>query len=104
VSSDFQERASRFTISLEQTRKRRRGFFAYLVGFMIGDAAKRRATSGSEMFIELVLTKRHSENLRLGEFVGLCANACGIRFSQVNDHVVNARIPFGRYHWKSQHS
>jgi hypothetical protein len=56
------------------------------------------------MFIELELTKKHKENLRIGEFVGLCANACGIRFSRVNDHVVNARVPHGRYHWKSQHS
>jgi hypothetical protein len=104
VSDDLQRRASKFAISPQRARKARADFFAYLLGFMIGDAAKRRATPGSEMFIELVLTKKHRENLRLGEFVSLCANACGIRFSRINDHVVNARLPHGRYHWKSQHS
>jgi hypothetical protein len=104
VSDDFQRRASEFGISLERATRRRRIFFAYLLGFMIGDAAKRRATPGSEMFIELVLSKAHRENLHLGEFVGLCANACGIRFALIHDRVVNARLPHGRYHWKSQHS
>jgi hypothetical protein len=78
--------------------------FGYLLGFLIGDAAKRKATPGSEMFMELMLTKKHEENLRLGELVCLCANACGIRFSRINDRVMNDRLPYGRYHWKSQHS
>lgn len=40
----------------------------------------------------------------MGEFVGLCANACGLKFSRIHDRVLNERLPYGRYHWKSEHS
>jgi hypothetical protein len=54
------------------------------------------------MIIELMLTKKHSENIMLGEYVCSCGNACGIRFSRISDRVMNERLPHGRYHWKSQ--
>lgn len=85
--------------------KGRLGLVAYLLGFMVGDASKRKVTTKQEkMFIELELTKRHRTNLRLGEFVGLCANACGIRFYRIDDKFVGPTVPYGRYHWKPENS
>ncbi len=98
-------RAKQFGLDPSSLRRMRKLMLAYLLGFMIGDASKGRASSKSgRMFIGLVLTKRHPENRRLGEFVGLCANACGLKFSRIHDRVLNERLPYGRYHWKSEHS
>jgi hypothetical protein len=83
-------------------RKDREICSAYLLGFLVRDAAKRRSSPSSEMFLEVQLTKKHKENELLGEFVGLCANACGISYYKINDRFVNERPPYGRYHWKSQ--
>lgn len=89
-------------INSDETRLR---LLAYLLGFMVGDAAKRNVTNNRQkMLIELQLTKKHKDNLRLGEFVGLCANACGLRFDRINDRFVSRSVPFGRYHWKSANS
>jgi hypothetical protein len=76
----------------------------YLLGIMLGDASKRKPSSRPKMFLELQLTKRHSDNLRLGEFVGLCANAGGVRFNRIADRFVGPRVPYGRFHWKSENS
>ena len=70
----------------------------------MGDAAKRRSSPATEIFLEVGLTKKHPDNERLGEFVGLCVNMFGISYYKINERVVNARLPHGRYHWKSQPS
>ncbi len=105
MPSEIFARAKQFGLGHASLGRMRNSMLGYLLGIMIGDAAKRRASSRSgRMFIELVLTKRHPENRRLGEFVGLCANACGLKFSRIRDRVLNERLPYGRYHWKSEHS
>src|SRR5712692_2250074 len=82
----------------------RLGLIGYLLGVMVGDASKRKMSSLLKMFIELQLTKRHRDNLRFGEFVGLCANVGGVRFNRVVDRFVGPRVPYGRFHWKSENS
>lgn len=104
VSYDFDARREKFGFSESFIRKSKRDLFGYLLGFLVGDAAKKRSSPSSEMFLEVQLTKKHEENEQLGEFVGLCANACGIPYYRINDRVVNERLPHGRYHWKSQPS
>ena len=103
-SSDLESRRGAFELSLSFLQERRIDIFGYLLGFLVGDAAKRRSSPTSEMFLEVQLTKNHRENERLGEFVGLCANVCGISYYKIDDGVVNERLPHGRYHWKSQPS
>ena len=82
----------------------RLGLTGYLLGIMVGDASKRKMSSRPKMFVELQLTKRHRDNLRFGEFVGLCANAVGVRFNRIEDRFVGPRVPYGRFHWKSENS
>jgi len=104
VSSDVQVRREKLGLSESFIQENRRNLFGYLLGFLVGDAAKRRSSPSCEMFLEVQLTKKHRQNERLGEFVGLCANACGIRYYKIDDRFVNERLPHGRYHWKSQPS
>ena len=82
----------------------RLAFTGYLLGVMAGDAAKRKVSSRPKMFIELQLTKRHPDNFRFGDFVCLCGNAIGIRFNRIKDGFVSPRVPYGRFHWKSENS
>jgi hypothetical protein len=98
-------RATRFCIGSQvgETGVRLR-LVGYLLGIMVGDASKRKPSSLRKMFIELQLTKRHPDNVRLGEFVGLCANAGGVRFNRIADRFVGPRVPYGRFHWKSENS
>lgn len=99
----FGDRAPRFgTHELDATTRLK--MMAYLLGIMVGDASKGGSFSSGKMFVELQLTKRHPENHVLGEFVGLCANSVGLRFSEVDDRVRNERVPYGRFHWKSNTS
>lgn len=104
ASHDLEARREKLGLSESFLQESKRDLFGYLLGFLVGDAAKRRSSPASEMFLEVQLTKKHKENERLGEFVGLCANACGISYYKINDWFVNERLPHGRYHWKSQPS
>jgi hypothetical protein len=102
-SFDLETRRERFDLSKSSLQEGKKDLFGYLPGFLVGDAAKRRSSPSSGMFLEVQL-KKHKENERLGEFVGLCANAFGISYYKVNDRFVNERLPHGRYHWKSSPS
>lgn len=98
-------RAWRFGIGSEiDEMEVRLRLIGYLLGVMVGDASKRKISSRLKMFVELQLTKRHRDNLRFGEFVGLCANVGGVRFNRVVDRFVGPRVPYGRFHWKSENS
>ena len=105
IDGDGIERARRLGFDYDIVNLRiRLSLIGYLLRVMIGDASKRKGSSRPKMFIELQLTKRHPDNLRLGEFVGLCANVSGIRFSRIKDNFVGPRVPYGRFHWKSENS
>jgi len=102
TSRDLEGRRKRFGLSRRYIQENGADLFGHLLGFLVGDAAKRRSNPASEMFLEVQLAKKHKEDERLGEFVGLCANACGISYYKINVRFVNERLPGGRYHWKSQ--
>src|SRR5260370_10712717 len=89
AAQDYEARRKLFFRDEPSLRADKRNLFAYLLGFMIGDAAKRRTSPRSEMFLEVQLTKKHKENERLGELVGLCANACGVYYYKINYRFVN---------------
>lgn len=105
VHDQASRRAKRFGLgSRIHSAKIRLELLGYLLGILIGDAAKRKTSRRSKMFIELQLTKRHYDNCRLGEYVGLCGNVVGLRFSRIGDNYKDARSPYGRFHWKSESS
>lgn len=105
VHNQASRRAKRFGLGPSiHSAQRRLELFGYLLGILVGDAAKRKTGRRKKMFIELQLTKRHRDNRRLGEYVGLCANAVGLRFSRIEDNYKDARSPYGRFHWKSENA
>lgn len=85
--------------------------FAYLLGFMLGDASKlggeeERFTSVN---IDLQLSLRQSSNFRLGEFVCMCVNVLGLRMERITDKQSTgdsrySRIPVGAFRWNSERS
>lgn len=77
IHSQALDRLRRFHMVRQDIDKEgtRLQFLAYLLGIMVGDAAKRKVTTKQQkMPIELQLTRKHRDNFRLGEFVGLCVN------------------------------
>ena len=95
----------KFNISFEGKEKEK--LFGYLLGILVGDCCKDRSHKSKEFSkrIVLELAKTHKSNLRLGDFVTLCANSLGLRMKREKDR---SRLLKGRkrkYHfflWKSQ--
>lgn len=105
VHRQTMRRAGRFGLGSEVSELRiRLRLIGYFLGVMVGDASKRKMSSLKKMFVELQLTKRHRDNIRFGEFVGLCVNVGGVRFNRIGDRFVSPRVPYGRFHWKSENS
>jgi hypothetical protein len=89
----------------------RSDLFAYLLGFMLGDASKlggqeERFTSVN---LDLQLSMKQESNQRLGEFVCMCVNALGLQMERMADKQPTGSTRFGKhpsaaYRWASSRS
>lgn len=77
--------------------------FGFLVGMIIGDAAKSRAKNWHR-HIGLVLSKKYVTNRKIGDFTCLCARNFGLRMHRVADQPKKKHKPHGFYEWVSQAS
>lgn len=75
----------------------------FLMGILIGDAAKKRQYKWHR-HIELVLSKKYKTNLRIGTFTCECAQALGLRMVRRPDLAAHGGKPNGFYVWTSQSS
>jgi len=77
----------------------------YVLGWCVGDFGK---DHGSERRlsarIALQLTKKHPENLALGEHVVQCIRMVGIRCRRYGDRPITSSNPNGSFFWKSAFS
>jgi hypothetical protein len=80
-----------------------RYLFGFLLGMIIGDAAKSKQGRGHR-HIGLVLSKKYETNLRLGEFTCKCAQHFGLRMARKKDQARRDGKPHGFYEWTSQSS
>jgi len=90
------------------TTPRTQGFdsrylFGFLLGMIIGDAAKSKQGRGHR-HIGLVLSKKYDTNLRLGDFTCECAQHFGLRMSRKKDQAQREGKPNEFYEWASQSS
>ena len=77
--------------------------FGFLVGMVIGDAAKSRERTWHR-HIGLVLSKKYRTNKKIGEFTCACARSVGLRMHDVSDQPKKMGKPHGFYEWVSQAS
>ena len=77
--------------------------FGFLVGMIIGDAAKSRSEKWHR-HLGLVLSKKYETNQKIGQFTCLCANSVGLRMHRVADQPRPEGRPHGFYEWVSQAS
>jgi len=103
---DTYKKAEKFSVSKNFLENNKDLFFAYLLGIMIGDAGKHGFKRSNRFIrrISLKLSKKYESNKRLGEFVGLCVNALGMKYSQCRDVPPSKKNKFYFYSWNSQSS
>ncbi|MDV3278420.1 MAG: hypothetical protein LYZ69_08160 [Nitrososphaerales archaeon] len=75
--------------------------FGFLLGVMIGDAAKKRQAEWHR-HLELVLSKRYDTSVMIGDFTSECARGIGVRMERVSDRAPYGNKPRGFYVWRSQ--
>lgn len=104
-------RGAAFGLSRSRIDSMRPELFAYLLGFMLGDASKLggRQERLASMNIDLQLSLKRETNLRLGEYVCLCANSLGFRMDRIADKQPTGasklgQRPMGAYRWTSERS
>lgn len=76
--------------------------FGFLLGVMIGDAAKKRQRKWHR-HLELVLSKKYETNARIGDFMVDCARSTGLRAYRMPDSLPKNK-PYGFYVWETQSS
>ena len=75
----------------------------YLLGWFLGDFGKHyRDESKLIMDIDIQLTRKHPENLALGEYVARCIRGLGIGCKRRPDRPSSENLPNGAYCWASQ--
>ncbi len=74
----------------------------FLLGIMIGDAAKKRQKTWHR-HLELVLSKRYGTSVRIGDFTTQCARSLGLRMKRMKD-ISPSNKPNEFYVWESQSS
>lgn len=77
--------------------------FGFLVGIIIGDAAKSRAKNWHR-HLGLGLSKKYETNLKIGDFTCVCARNVGLRMHRVTDLGKPGHKPYGFYYWVSHAS
>lgn len=76
----------------------------YLLGWLVGDAGKNFSSKHPWARVELSLTRRHPQNLQLGNFVMNCISLLGIPCGRIKDGQPCSREPYGSYRWMSYFS
>jgi hypothetical protein len=77
--------------------------FGFLIGMVIGDAAKSRSKAWHR-HLGLVLSKKYDTNARIGDFTCICARNIGLRMHRIADLRKPDHKPHGFYQWVSQAS
>ncbi|MDG6989874.1 MAG: hypothetical protein JRM99_00430 [Nitrososphaerota archaeon] len=90
-------------LETNETELTREYIFGFLIGMIIGDAAKSRAKNWHR-HLGLVLSKKYRTNKRIGDFTCFCARDVGLRMHSVADQPKKGRKPHGFYEWVSQAS
>jgi hypothetical protein len=81
------------------------GAVYYLLGWMVGDGVK---NPGSRRYLtmhfRLQLTRKHPENLQLGQYVMGCLGMLGVKGARGRDGRPRMKVPNGSYSWNSSFS
>ncbi len=77
--------------------------FGFLIGMVIGDAAKSRSENWHR-HLGLVLSKKYDTNEKIGTFTCVCAHNLGLRMHRIADQPRPGHKPHGFYEWVSQAS
>ena len=76
----------------------------YLLGWLVGDAGKNFSSEHPWARIEIGLSKKHPQNLGLGNFVMSCISLLGMTCGRIKDGSPRASNPYGSYRWMSYFS
>jgi hypothetical protein len=76
----------------------------YLLGWLVGDAGKNFSDKHPWARVELGLTRKHPQNLQLGNFVMYAISLMGIAGGRIKDGLPRASAPHGSYRWMSYFS
>jgi hypothetical protein len=76
----------------------------YLLGWLVGDAGKNFSDKHPWARMELDLSRKHPQNLQLGNFVMNCVSLLGIPCGRIKDGPPRARDNYGMYRWMSYFS
>lgn len=77
--------------------------FGFLLGVVIGDAAKKRQQKWHR-HLELTLSRRYGTSERIGDFTCVCARAIGLRMRRMPDRPKYNDKPNDFFVWSSQSS
>lgn len=76
----------------------------YILGMMISDSDKDRATETISTRLRLGLSKKYESNLNIGEAFCYCLGKLGIMAKRVKDGKPFSKAPNGKFIWRSQYS
>ena len=76
----------------------------YLLGWMVGDAGKNFHKRLYMARFTLDLSRKHSQNLPLGDFVMSCISMLGVPCGRIADSPPRKRDRYGQYRWLSYFS
>jgi len=76
----------------------------YLLGWLVGDAGKNFSTKHPWARVELDLSRKHPQNLPLGNFVMNCISSLGVTCGRIRDGPPRVRDNYGMYRWMSYFS
>jgi hypothetical protein len=82
---------------------KREYMFGFLIGMIIGDAAKSRSKNWHR-HLGLVLSMKYKTNEKIGEFTAFSARNIGLRMHRISDLARPKNKPHGFYEWTSQAS
>lgn len=100
-----------FGIQRDRLSEMRLDFFAYLLGFMLGDSGKGGVEPSrfTTMNLDLQLSQKEPSNKRLGDFVCFCANSIGVEMKRARDKAptgatARSKQPTPAFRWISSRS
>lgn len=98
------KRLKKFNLTLNKVNHSQHLFFAYLLGFLVGDFSKKeiKRKFGVTRRFGLSLTQAHLENERVGEFASLCVNSIGLRMNRVKDTKPGRMNKYPFFRWNGQ--
>jgi len=76
----------------------------YLLGWLVGDASKSFSSNHPWARVGLDLSRKHPQNLQLGNFVMTCISSLGVTCGRIRDGPPRIRDSYGMYRWMSYFS